>query len=71
MLLCEEVADSWRDAEEQKGDLGVQLRETEQQLQRLIRRPAELDPKIAQNQLDKAQVCISSSFFFFASCKQF
>lgn len=59
MLLCEEVADSWRDAEEQKANLEVQLRETEQQLQRLIRRPAELDPKIAQNQLDKAQVCFS------------
>lgn len=58
MLLCEEVADSWRDIEEQKADLEVQLRETEQQLQNLIRRPAELEPKIAQNQLDKAQVCL-------------
>lgn len=56
MLLCEEVADSWRDAEEQRSDLEVQLRETEQQIQSLIRRPAELEPKIAQNQLDKAQV---------------
>lgn len=56
MLLCEEVADSWRDIEEQKADLEVLLRETEQQLQSLIRRPAELEPKIAQNQLDKAQV---------------
>ncbi|CAJ1078482.1 nesprin-1 [Xyrichtys novacula] len=55
MLLCEEVADSWKDIEEQKADLEVQLRETEQQLQNLIRRPAELEPKIAQNQLDKAQ----------------
>ncbi|XP_039981881.1 nesprin-1-like isoform X4 [Xiphias gladius] len=55
MLLCEEVADSWRDIEEQRGDLEVQLRETEQQLQNLIRRPAELEPKIAQNHLDKAQ----------------
>ncbi|XP_033998692.1 nesprin-1 isoform X2 [Trematomus bernacchii] len=55
MLLCEEVADSWRDIEEQKADLEVQLRETEQHLQNLIRRPAELEPKIAQNQLDKAQ----------------
>lgn len=58
MLLCEEVADSWRDTEEQKADLEIQLRETEQQLQSLIRRPAELEPKIAQNQLDKAQVCV-------------
>lgn len=58
MLLCEEVADSWRDTEEQKADLEVQLRETEQQFQNLIRRPAELEPKIAQNQLDKAQVCV-------------
>lgn len=66
MLLCEEVADSWRDAKQQKADLEVRLRETEQQLQRLNRRPAELDPKIAQNQLDKAQVCISS---FFNSCE--
>ncbi|CAB1447010.1 unnamed protein product, partial [Pleuronectes platessa] len=55
MLLFEEVADSWRDVEEQKADLEIQLRETEQQLQTLIRRPAELEPKIAQNQLDKAQ----------------
>lgn len=58
MLLCEEVADSWRDIEEQKADLEGQLRETEHQLQNLIRRPAELEPKIAQNQLDKAQVCV-------------
>lgn len=56
MLLCEEVVDSWRDVEEQKADLELQLRETEQQLQNLIRRPGELEPKIAQNQLDKAQV---------------
>ncbi|XP_026197444.1 nesprin-1 isoform X3 [Anabas testudineus] len=55
MLLCEEVVDSWRDVEEQKADLELQLRETEQQLQNLIRRPGELEPKIAQNQLDKAQ----------------
>ncbi|XP_026174038.1 nesprin-1 isoform X1 [Mastacembelus armatus] len=55
MLLCEEIADSWRDIEEQKADLEVQLRETEQQLQNLIRSPGELEPKIAQNQLDKAQ----------------
>ncbi|CAI5683845.1 unnamed protein product [Oreochromis niloticus] len=55
MLLCEEVADSWRDIEEQKADLETQLTETEQQLQNLTRRPAELEPKIAQNQLDKAQ----------------
>lgn len=58
MLLCEDVADSWRDIEEQKADLETQLRETEQQLHNLIRRPAELEPKIAQNQLDKAQVCV-------------
>lgn len=68
MLLCEEVADSWRDAEEQKADLLVQLRETEQQLQSLIRRPAELDPKIAQNQLDKAQVHTSLFPIFFGYC---
>lgn len=65
MLLCEEVADSWRDAQEQKADLEVQMRETEQQLQSLIRRPAELDPKIAQNQLDKAQVSILLFFMVF------
>lgn len=65
MLLCEEVADSWRDAQEQKADLEVQMRETEQQLQSLIRRPAELDPKIAQNQLDKAQVSILLFFMCF------
>lgn len=61
MLLCEEVADSWRDIEEQKADLETQLIETEQQLQNLTRRPAELEPKIAQNQLDKAQV----RFYYF------
>ncbi|XP_028253699.1 nesprin-1 [Parambassis ranga] len=55
MMICEEVADSWRDFDEQKADLDTQLRETEQQLQNLTRRPAELEPKIAQNQLDKAQ----------------
>lgn len=60
MLLCEEMADNWREIEEQKTDLETQLRETEQQLQSLIRRPAELEPKIAQNQLDKAQVCLPS-----------
>ncbi|CAL9692474.1 unnamed protein product [Knipowitschia caucasica] len=55
MILCEETADSWRDIEEHKADLEVQFRETEQQLQTLCRRPAELEQKIAQNQLDKAQ----------------
>lgn len=60
MLLCEEVADSWRDVEDQKGELENQLRETEQQLQTLIRSPAELEPKVAQNQLDRAQVCALS-----------
>jgi len=57
MLLCEEVADSWREVEEQQADLRAQLRETDQHLQSLARRPAELEPKIVQNQLDKAQVC--------------
>ncbi|XP_068610253.1 nesprin-1 [Brachionichthys hirsutus] len=55
MLLCEEVVDSWKDAEEHKADLELQLREAEQQLQNLLRRPAELEPKTAQNQLDNAQ----------------
>ncbi|XP_061756512.1 nesprin-1-like isoform X2 [Nerophis ophidion] len=55
MMLCEEVADAWRDVEEQKTHLEIRLRETEQQLENLIRCPAELEPKIAQNQLDKAQ----------------
>lgn len=58
MLLCEEVANNWRDIEEQKAELEVQLRETEQQLENLIRGPAELEPRIAQNLLDRAQVCI-------------
>ena len=57
MLMCEEVADSWREVEEQQADLKVQLREMDQHRQSLARRPAELEPKIAQNQLDKAQVC--------------
>lgn len=65
MLLCEEVADSWRDIEEQKADLETQLIETEQQLQNLTRRPAELEPKIAQNQLDKAQVRFYYFTFFY------
>lgn len=60
MLLCEEVVDSWRDVEVQKAELENQFRETEQQLQTLIRSPAELEPKIAQNQLDRAQVCMLS-----------
>ncbi|CAL8394133.1 unnamed protein product, partial [Arctogadus glacialis] len=55
MLMCEEVADSWREVEEQQADLKVQLREMDQHRQSLARRPAELEPKIAQNQLDKAQ----------------
>uniref|UniRef100_A0A8C7M5B3 Spectrin repeat containing nuclear envelope protein 1 n=1 Tax=Oncorhynchus kisutch TaxID=8019 RepID=A0A8C7M5B3_ONCKI len=55
MLVCEEVAESWRDVQEQRADLEAQLRETEQQLQNLSRRPAELEPKITQNQLDQAQ----------------
>ncbi|KAG7275375.1 hypothetical protein CRUP_007931, partial [Coryphaenoides rupestris] len=59
MLLCEEVADSWREVEEQQADLRAQLRETDQHLQSLVRRPAELEPKIAQNQLDKAQCDVS------------
>lgn len=58
MLLCEEVANNWRDIEEQKAELEVQLRETEQQLENLIRGPAELEPRIAQNLLDRAQVCV-------------
>lgn len=56
MLLCEEVANNWRDIEQQKAELEVQLRETEQQLENLIRGPAELEPRIAQNLLDRAQV---------------
>ncbi|XP_061667964.1 nesprin-1 isoform X8 [Syngnathoides biaculeatus] len=55
MLLCEEVAESWRSVEEHKADLEVRLRETEQQFENLVRCPAELEPRIAQNQLDKAQ----------------
>ncbi|XP_061559702.1 nesprin-1 isoform X16 [Phycodurus eques] len=55
MLLCEDVAESWRSVEEHKADLEVRLRETEQQFENLIRCPAELEPRIAQNQLDKAQ----------------
>lgn len=58
MLLCEEVANNWRDIEEKKAELEVQLRETEQQLENLIRGPAELEPRIAQNLLDRAQVCV-------------
>lgn len=58
MLLCEELANNWRDIEEQKAELEVQLRETEQQLENLIRGPAELEPRIAQNLLDRAQVCV-------------
>ncbi|XP_077366762.1 nesprin-1 isoform X9 [Festucalex cinctus] len=55
MLLCEEVTENWRGVEERKAELEVRLRETEQQLENLIRCPAELEPRIAQNQLDKAQ----------------
>lgn len=56
MLESQELADSWREIESLRSDLESCLREAEKFLQSMLRRPADLEPKVSQNQLDQAQV---------------
>lgn len=56
MATSQEVSDSWREIKEQKQELSALFQDLEQQLQSLSRRPAELEPKIAQNMQDQAKV---------------
>lgn len=58
MTFSQELSDSWREIKEQKQELATLFQDMEQQLQSLSRRPAELEPKIAQNMLDQAKVNI-------------
>ncbi len=60
MLESQELANNWRDIKDLCSNLECRLLEAEQLLQSMLRRPAELEPKVAQNQLDQAQV--SDSF---------
>uniref|UniRef100_A0AAR2JHF7 Spectrin repeat containing, nuclear envelope 1b n=1 Tax=Pygocentrus nattereri TaxID=42514 RepID=A0AAR2JHF7_PYGNA len=55
MLESQELAESWRAIKGLRSDLEFRLREAEQLLQNMLRRSAELEPKVAQNQLDQAQ----------------
>ncbi|MCJ8743979.1 hypothetical protein PDJAM_G00100910, partial [Pangasius djambal] len=55
MLESQELADSWREIESLRSDLESRLREAEHFLQNMLRRPADLEPKVSQNQLDQAQ----------------
>lgn len=56
MLESQDLADSWREIKDMRSNLECRLIESDQLLQSLLRRPAELEPKVAQNQLDQAQV---------------
>lgn len=60
MLESQELTDNWREIKDLRSNLECHLLESEQLLQSMLRRPAELEPKVAQNQLDQAQV--SDSF---------
>uniref|UniRef100_A0A8C1T930 Spectrin repeat containing, nuclear envelope 1a n=1 Tax=Cyprinus carpio TaxID=7962 RepID=A0A8C1T930_CYPCA len=60
MLESQELAENWREIKDLRSNLECHLLEAEQLLQSMLRRPAELEPKVAQNQLDQAQV--SDSF---------
>lgn len=60
MLESQELTENWREIKDLRSKLECHLREAEQLLQSMLRRPAELEPKVAQNQLDQAQV--SDSF---------
>uniref|UniRef100_A0AAR2ILP8 Spectrin repeat containing, nuclear envelope 1b n=1 Tax=Pygocentrus nattereri TaxID=42514 RepID=A0AAR2ILP8_PYGNA len=53
MLESQELAESWRAIKGLRSDLEFRLREAEQLLQNMLRRSAELEPKVAQNQLDQ------------------
>ncbi|XP_043075052.1 nesprin-1 isoform X1 [Puntigrus tetrazona] len=55
MLESQELADNWREIKDLRSNLECHLLEAEQLLQSMLRRPAELEPKVAQNQLDQAQ----------------
>lgn len=59
MLESQDVADSWKDIKDMRSNLECRLLESEQLLQSMLRRPAELEPKVAQNQLDQAQASVS------------
>jgi len=60
MLESQELTENWREIKDLRSNLECHLLEAEQLLQSMLRRPAELEPKVAQNQLDQAQV--SDSF---------
>ncbi|KTG06491.1 hypothetical protein cypCar_00011069 [Cyprinus carpio] len=55
MLESQELAENWREIKDLRSNLECHLLEAEQLLQSMLRRPAELEPKVAQNQLDQAQ----------------
>ncbi|XP_073712130.1 nesprin-1 isoform X2 [Misgurnus anguillicaudatus] len=55
MLESQDQADRWREIKDLRSNLECRLLESEQLLQSLLRRPAELEPKVAQNQLEQAQ----------------
>ncbi|XP_052391485.1 nesprin-1 isoform X1 [Carassius gibelio] len=55
MLESQELADNWREIKDLRSNLECRLFEAEQLLQSMLRRPAELEPKVAQSQLDQAQ----------------
>lgn len=56
MVESQELLDSWREIESLRSELESHLREAEHFLQNMLRRPADLEPKVSQNQLDQAQV---------------
>lgn len=55
-MRAQELSEGWREILDQKQELASLFQDMEQQLQGLTRRPAELEPKIAQNMLDQARV---------------
>ncbi|XP_076155328.1 nesprin-1 isoform X4 [Alosa pseudoharengus] len=55
MMRAQELSEGWREILDQKQELASLFQDMEQQLQGLTRRPAELEPKIAQNMLDQAR----------------
>lgn len=59
MLESQDLADSWKEIKDMRSNLECRLLESEQLLQSMLRRPAELEPKVAQNQLDQAQVSVN------------
>lgn len=56
MMRAQELSEGWREILDQKQELASLFQDMEQQLQGFTRRPAELEPKIAQNMLDQARV---------------